>query len=348
MTNYLLPEAKETIQKTLLTAKLIDGFWDRWRAHGIEDSAISEVRSNVITLERWVGIWQKHALENKQLAELFGKKQRVQEAEYYYRLSALYYNLIQWIFPKREEAKQRWFLECLETYRIADAFSLIETQYASIEIDGFECYGRIRIPKNPVGCVIIFNPLDSSKEELFTYETDFAERNLVTVSFDGPGQGETYTFGGLLGSRKRWMEFTDTIIDYASNLFPNLPLHLFGTSSGAAWAIYGSGNSKVTKSAAVSPATRIKELPGYFMERMNSVMEPNESILPDFEAVKFQKPVFLFHGLKDVMVSTQDMVNLYERFPQGKRYMEFADEGHCCNYKLNEIRKLSKLWFMDK
>jgi hypothetical protein len=346
----LLHNAARTIQITLFTARMFDGFWDRWRGHGAEETAIQEVLASVTKLEDWVIAWEKQALRNRGLAESYKNNRRIREAEYYYRLSALYYNLIQWIYPERSEEKTKWFIKCAELFREADAISPIETKYETLDIDGCKCHGRIRIPKAPVGCIIIINPLDSSKEELFTYEMDFIQENFITISFDGPGQGETFTFEGMKGTRRRWEQFINWVIDFAAELFPDLPLHLFGTSSGASWTLYGIRHPKIKKAVAVSPAIASDEipLPEYFLQRMSCVLEENESIIYDFEPIIEAKPVFVFHGLQDVMIPTPKIQELYALLPNGKQYKMYEEEGHCCNFKLSEVRKLSMLWYKSK
>ena len=340
---------KTTIQKTLMTARLFSGFWDRWSVHGVEDHVVSEIRPQLGNLEVWTDHFNKSGQLNENLAHSFYEKHLVNEAEYYYRLSALYYNLNQWIYPKQNDDKTYWFQKCLISIRKADAISSIDTRYVSIEISNHTCFGRVRLPANPVGCIIIVNPIDSSKEELFKYEMDFIRQNFITISFDGPGQGETYTFQGLKATQKRWMDFTDTVIEYAWSLFPDIPLYLFGTSSGASWAIYGSCNPKVTKAVAVSPAIRSEgiDLPAYFIERMNSVIEDKETILPNLHQFNIHKPIFMFHGALDVMTSSETIYNLYDRLPSDKKFLEYEGEGHCCNYKLEKIRKLSMMWYLE-
>jgi hypothetical protein len=347
MKENLLLDYVRIIQTTLFTARMIDGFWDRWRGHGAEYTAIQEVLASVTKLEDWVSAWENQALLAKDRANQYKNDLRIREAEYQYRLSALYYNLIQWIYPVQSEEKAAWFTKCIAVFHEADAISPVASRYETMEVDGYKCHGRIRIPEDPYGCIIILNPLDSSKEELFTYEMDFVQENFITISFDGPGQGETFTFEGMKGTRRRWEQFINRVIDFAAGLFPDLPLYLFGTSSGASWTLYGIRHPKITKAVAVSPAivSHQIQLPEYFFQRMSCVMEENESIIYDFEPYIDAKPVFLFHGLQDVMVPTPKVQELYALLPNGKQYKVYEEEGHCCNFKLSEVRRLSMLWY---
>jgi hypothetical protein len=337
-----------TIQKTLLTARIMEGFWDRWIVHGVKRDDIVRIRSTFSDTDKWVRGWEQLALEKKAEAERLESEQRVGQAEYLYRVAALYYNLIQWIFPTRGVEKEKWFRESLQLFHHADAISPFQTSYHNLPVADHVCNGRITGPRAARGCVIIVNPLDSSKEELFTYERDFVRAGFVTVSFDGPGQGETYTFSSLKGSLERWSEFINNVIDYTASEYPNFPIYLFGTSSGASWAIYGSKHPSVAKTVAVSPSfhTETIKLPDYFVERMESVLE-QKVFLPAIEMLPPTSHVCVVHGEKDVMVSHEDMVRLKNQLPLSI-WMTYQEEGHCCNYKLSEIRQWSIKWFDER
>jgi len=338
-----------TIEKTLLTANLFDGFWDRWIVHGVEKEDLVTIRSTISTKKEWIYSWESLANQKVLEARELVENKRVREAELKYRTAGLYYQLLQWLLPEANDEKIYWLNLSMRNFHEADRLSSRKTTYDMLHIDDELYFGRIRVPANPKGVVLIINPLDSAKEELFSYELDFLEKGFVTVSFDGPGQGQTYAYMGIKGTKNRYEKFIDSIIDYAVQHFSNLPVYLFGTSSGAAWALYGSCNPHVKKVVAVSPAfpSRKITLPDYFMERTIYVLEELNA-LPDFDSLDFNKPVLLVHGKQDVMVSDEEIHQLYQRLPKGERfYLEYEDEGHCCNYKLPEIRQYATLWFLN-
>jgi hypothetical protein len=340
------PSNPDTIMKTLLTARFIDGFWERWLAHGVEKKDLVKIRPYLTNKDNWIYQWQQLAQEKTETANELRQYENVKQAEYMYRVAGLYLNLIQWIFPERGGEKEKWFRESLRAFNQADSLSSIKTTYVFFEIEDRICEGRMRIPIHPKGCIVIVNPLDSSKEELFTYEMDFVNAGFATVSFDGPGQGETFAIHGLKATKERWIQFLNRVIDFATHTFPQLPIHLFGTSSGASWAIYGSCHPNVTNTVAVSPAFQAEKsvLPDYFIERMDAVLDSD--FLPAFEMFPQHSKILLFHGKKDVMVSDEDMYRLRDYLTNGK-LIEYEDEGHCCNFKLQHIRNLSMQWFME-
>ncbi|WP_180994102.1 alpha/beta hydrolase [Bacillus sp. Marseille-P3661] len=338
---------KSTIQKTLVTARLIEGFWDRWIAHGVDQQVACQAKYAIEDLNDWINYFSSVAEEHKMNAINYEEKGLTEKAELQYQFSGLYYNLVQWIFPERFEEKLNWYKQSLRMFAKADKISKISCHKESIHIGGRECAGRVRIPRNSKGSIIIINPIDSSKEELFTYEKHFLNLGFATVSFDGPGQGETFTLNGLKASTDRWNLFIDSIIAFTQQRLPQNPIFLFGTSSGASWAIKASQHPDVRKAVAVSPPVSNDPivLPNYFAERLKSILEHGPNIVPTIDELITSKPTLLFHGNNDVMVKNDDIYQLYNKLPYGKKLIEYENETHCCNGKLEEIREFSAQWF---
>ncbi len=343
------PNVNSTIPKTLMTAKLFAGFWDRWLAHGIEREVVDNAKHEMEDIKGWTTYFSSFGEEHFQIAqnnEVNGQKKK---AIKHYQLSGVYFNLNHWIFPDRLEEKIDWYKKSLDSFGNADRLFDIPCRYEAVSLDGTACPGRIRIPSQPKGSVIIINPIDSSKEELYSYENHFIELGYATFSFDGPGQGETFTLNGLKATTDRWSTFLDRVISLARKELPETEIYLFGTSSGANWSIMASNHPYVNRAIAVSPAVSVQiEMPDYFTERMHGILEHSTGMLPDIQELNTTKPILLFHGNKDVMVMDQDMYSLYDKLPDGKRLIEYADETHCCNNKLAEIRELADSWFRQE
>ncbi len=343
----MIPSIDGTIHKTLLTSVLQDGFWSRWFAHGIEPSILNSNRIALASLDGWISILSESALSHSLRAEEYKKKGNKSEAEQYYRLSGLYYCLIQWVYPAPDINKNAWHALVQNQFDKADALSDDLITVHKITINGRKHIGRVRVPVNSAGTVIIVNPIDSPKEELFSYEKDFAEAGFTVISFDGPGQGGSVFDKDNKASTESWGLFLNRIIEFSHRKFPSDPLHLFGTSSGAAWAIEGSQHPFISKSVAVSPPCGTQtEMPDYFKERMHHALEDfNSGFLPSPDKLELSKNVLLFHGKQDVMVKGSDIYDLYSRLENPKRLIEYEEAGHCCDEKLQEIRKRSIQWF---
>ncbi|MEK4844265.1 alpha/beta hydrolase [Bacillus sp. FSL W8-0183] len=345
----------KTIHRTLKTARLFDVFWERWLVHGLEENDLQGARPNIHSLEGWYRTWSKLAEDKEKRGRELEVLQNYREAEKTYRQAALYYILNYWIDPSYSDAKMGWYQKSLDFMRKADSLSDTTTVYPKLLLKNhITCSGRIRVPKNPKGVIIIVNPIDSTKEELYLYEMDFLQKGFITMSFDGPGQGETFMVNGVIGTRARWERFVHQVIDDAKKTYPHLPIYLFGISLAASWVLYGSSNKNVDKVVAVSPAVELERMnmPSYFMKRMECSCivddkdeEETERSIPKFDDIKYRAPVLVFYGSQDMMITKNEFSRLYENISSEKLLIEYKEEGHVCNHKLKEIRDIACSWF---
>ncbi|GAA0136338.1 hypothetical protein YSY43_31790 [Paenibacillus sp. YSY-4.3] len=339
--------ANQTIEKTISISFVFESFWDRWLGSGLPKPTVYELRQRVNGIEDWMEVLQSHADVHEQLAIKMLKQHLISEAEYFYRNAAMNYNLIQWMFPYTGPDKQMWYERCKCMHMEADKLAADMISKAEIQVEGKKCRGRVRIPKHPRGCVIILNPIDSSKEESIKYEIGFAREGFVTVSFDGPGQGETYVFNHCLATRRGWGLFVHEVIGFAAQQFPELPLHLFGTSFGGSWAIEGGSHSKIGRVAAVSPVLGGGIwMPDYFKERMSNVIEEGENFLVlNEESIERDRPMLLIHGRKDEWVKDEAIRSFYRRITADRLLIEYPDERHGCSFRMDDIIRAVSDWY---
>lgn len=339
-----------TLKKTILASIMSHGFWERWVTHGVDQEYVLQNRSKMSTLEGWISVLEAKAIEHFEAAKRFVYNGDFVQAELGYRTAGIYYDLIHWVFPVPEGDKVIWYLKCLDMVKSADNFSSDLISYHELTIDGKVHVGRVRVPYDAVsGVVIICAPIDSAKEEMFTYEMDFAREGFAVVSFDGTGQGETLILHGHKASPVTWYKFTKELVLFTNSLFPHLPIHTFGTSSGGSWAIQTSRHPLVHKVVAVSPAPKAiidEGLPDYFQERLRNILEDfYKGSLPSVDYVSDIKDIIVFHGAKDLLLDGDEVLDFFNHMSQEKRYVLYEDEGHCCNFKLPEIRHRSSNWF---
>jgi hypothetical protein len=339
----------KTIKEALMAALLIDGFWDRWIAHGVKKEDLQQIRSRFVSIDGWTSGWSEQAENKQREAALLEKNGQFSKAMEAYKTAALYYQLAQWIYGVADSRKKDYLQKSVQLLQKADRFADYHVQYEKLLLGDSHCRGRILSPiTTPFGVVIMLNPIDSAKEELYSYEHDFVSQGFVVFNFDGPGQGETLLFEGQFASRTNWERYIDALIKLAETQFADLPIFVFGTSSGAAWTVYASQKSSIKKAVAVSPAfaDEKKPLPPYFVNRFKAVTA-GSNFIPNIKKVKVEAPVMLVHGKQDVLVSVENMRLLYAQLPSGKRWLEYEGEGHCCNFKLGEIRVIASDWFKE-
>lgn len=340
----------EIIEKTILASVMDNGFWHRWIVHGIDETYIKSSISKMINVKGWTETLASKALEHSNLAKNYEESGDLPQAEYHFCKASIYYNLAQWVFPEPNKVRAEWYNRCLEQFDLADMVSEDSISRHTLAIEGKNYGGRLRIPNGELsGVVILIIPTDSTKEEFYLYEQDFAKEGFVVISFDGPGQGETLLLNGHKADIESWEQFTKGVIEFSWANFPDLPLNLFGTSSGGAWAIESSKNPLVSKTSIVSPPPKFKNsirLPDYFRERMENMLVDFEiGNLPTFDNAEEIGNILMFHGGKDLLVNEEELIELFNRFSPEKRFITYENEGHCCNFKLAEIRHRTSNWF---
>ncbi|WP_157756226.1 alpha/beta hydrolase [Paenibacillus crassostreae] len=333
----------------MMVGFLFPDFWDRWMTHGIQKKTVYELRQRINSLEDWITIIQKHANDYDQLAKRVLNQYLFSEAAYYYRITAMNMNLIQWIFPEIGYEKQQWYQRCKDMNQLADELEVDEIKNVIIQVERNHCYGRMRVPEQPRGCVIIVSPIDSSKEEFITFEEHFARNGFATISFDGPGQGETYIINQFKSTLHRWGLFMNEVIDFAASEFPRVPLHLFGISSGGSWAIQGSSHPKVSGAAVVSPLIdQDIKMPDYYKERLSYITDNDENTsVPNLQEFNQVSPILFFSGMKDDIAKTDRLYDLYNKLPLEKQLIEYEDEKHYCFNRMSDILDITADWYIQ-
>ncbi|MGI0090665.1 MAG: alpha/beta hydrolase family protein [Nitrososphaerales archaeon] len=118
-----------------------------------------------------------------------------------------YHNL-----PLKSEAIKRR----LENYEKSAPLLDPPSQRIEIPFEGIMLSGNLRFPKSDKGikkvpCAILIGGLESAKEGFYTFENLCLARGLATLSFDGPGQGETHS---KMKARPDFEKATSAVIDF--------------------------------------------------------------------------------------------------------------------------------------
>jgi dipeptidyl aminopeptidase/acylaminoacyl peptidase len=90
--------------------------------------------------------------------------------------------------------KERVDRKAWECYRRAAPHFRPPAERIAVSFAGSHLVGYLRLPlgEKRAPCVIIIAGMDSRKEEMYGLENEFLARGMATVTYDGPGQGETW------------------------------------------------------------------------------------------------------------------------------------------------------------
>lgn len=184
--------------------------WGRLLLDGIPFADMLQARDRPDN-ESWLEYWMNRAAEyeelgDKALAEGHGRT----AGEYFYIGSlAAQYGQFLWFGPERAVGQERK----AELYRKAAPLLDPPAEPVDLTVDGVPLRAYLRLPKTTGRhpAVVMLGGLESTKEESRQMEDLVLDRGMATVTFDGPGQGDTFAHRELSGDFER---FTSAVIDY--------------------------------------------------------------------------------------------------------------------------------------
>ncbi len=177
--------------KRILSAK--EHWAGRMVTNGVPLSDFLDVTNNVSVWKDWCKTWSKKGDLHRELGDAAISENKTISAAEHLRTAAVCYHFGRFLFVDFPEEMREAHQKSVECYNKALPLFNPSGKRLSIPYEGKHLYGNLRVPKShfvrpPV--VILILGLDSTKEEMFTYESVFLERGIATFSFDGPGQGE--------------------------------------------------------------------------------------------------------------------------------------------------------------
>jgi 2,6-dihydroxypseudooxynicotine hydrolase len=175
-------------------AYLWENITDRFLAEGAVYRELRDLRARIQHLEDWPSAWADMAQQTERRAEQSLATSAVQSAANDYWRASIYYFFSQFLLWSNLEAKQSLLSSCVRNFRIASKLFDIPQQPIEIPFRGITMPGYLRLPpgvhKPPL--VLLLNGLDTTKEEQLVIGNLCIQRGLATLTFDGPGSGETF------------------------------------------------------------------------------------------------------------------------------------------------------------
>jgi dipeptidyl aminopeptidase/acylaminoacyl peptidase len=192
----------------------------RLTVNGVMYADFNDVTSAISHWDEWCGAWSARA----QVHEDLGRKaladgQSVSAGEHLMRASVTYH-FAKYLFVQDMKQLRAAHAKAVECLTLALPHLDPPGERVLIPYEGKYLAGVLRKPKNvkrpPV--VLMTMGLDSTKEELVTFEQNFLERGMAILAFDGPGQGEAeYDFPirpdyeAVAGTVIDWLETRDDV-----------------------------------------------------------------------------------------------------------------------------------------
>jgi 2,6-dihydroxypseudooxynicotine hydrolase len=240
--------------KDQLVSEAISHWAPRFTTNGVSVSDFTRVTNSVDKWADWADAWGTAGQVIEDLGREALRENRLLSAGTHLSQAAVYYHFGKFVYvdyPEKMKALHERAVKCLN-----DALPYLSPAAERVEITykNFPMPGILRKPLNvqspPI--VIMASGLDSTKEELRSTEALFLERGLATLSFDGPGQGESEYALPIEGA---WENVATAVVDYlmTRNDIDHQRIGVWGVSLGGYYAPrMASGEKRIKACAALA------------------------------------------------------------------------------------------------
>jgi 2,6-dihydroxypseudooxynicotine hydrolase len=196
----------------------------RFTVNGVAPSDFHDVLSSLTSWDDWCGAWSERAKVHEYLGhEALEGKCFISAAEHLSR-AAVTYHFAKYLFVQDMAQLRAAHAKAVECLDAALPYLDPPGMRVLIPFEGKHLAGTLRLPRHVQGgcppLVLMTMGLDSTKEELLTFEMNFLDRGMAILAFDGPGQGEAeydfairHDYENVVAQVIDWVEANVTEVD---------------------------------------------------------------------------------------------------------------------------------------
>ncbi len=168
------------------------GFISRFTVNGVHASDFQDVVGSLEHWDQWCAAWSARAAIHEGMGKAaLAERQFASAAEHLSRAAATYH-FAKYLFVQDMDQHRVAHGHAVECLTLALPHLSPPGERVLIPYKGTTLVGLLRKPvgvkKPPV--VFMTMGLDSTKEELLTFQTNYTDRGMAILAVDGPGQGE--------------------------------------------------------------------------------------------------------------------------------------------------------------
>ncbi len=333
----------------------------RFLANGIEPYDYDTTTARISSIDQWLDEWTKTADGHAAAADKAEREGHLVTAANYRRLAAtcLHFGHFNAVRPR-----DKWIAaqnRKVELYKKALPFLDPPAERVEIPFEKITLPAHVRKPRGverpPVA--IFFSGLDSTKEEAFTFENVLLARGLATVTFDGPGQGETWA---KMPGRVDWEKAPMAVVDWIEkrrDLDADRIVTL-GVSLGGYFAPrHACLDPRVKACAAIGGrfdqedrdlTDELHSLRFFHFWNVPGAAEARplmKASTLDGIIQKMDRPLLVVHGAKDNIAAPENAHRMVERAPNAT-WALYEEGNHVCNNIPHIYRTMVADWLRDK
>lgn len=355
MTGPLAPE--DYIAPTYLltsVADFADSITERGLADGLIYRDIRRVKQDVADWKDWGDYWAERALEHEAAGDASLAGGHSLTAGQHFARASLCAHYGQFLLFEYPEVKER--ISELKVRLFAKAAPLISSPAERIDIPS--SFGILpaflRLPLEgsaPLPCVVHVGGLDAAKEDAYQFSNLCLDRGLAILTFDGPGQGETFYAGMRMG--EGWHMAVSAVIGYLetrSEIDPGR-IGMIGRSTGGFLAARATATDKRVQALAVWSAmydlAAFDDIPPLVQDGYRFITE-SPDLASAKEAMRFVNmegfaeqitcPMYVLHGGRDNIAPPYNAHRLVAE-AKGPTTLSFYEDSIHCNHDVAHIER---------
>lgn len=335
----------------------------RFVANGIPLTDFQEVTASIERWEDWCSAWTKRAEVHEEMGRTALSQGCGLSAGEHLTTAGICYHFAKFLFVNNILQMRETHMKAVNCRNLALPHLNPPGERVEIPYQGKSLAGILRRPHNTEipSVVILAMGLDSSKEEMGAYEQLFLDRNLATLTFDGPGQGEgEYDFG----IRHDYEVPIEAVVNHieSRNDLDAKRIGLWGVSLGGYYVPRAAAYEKRIKACiglsgpydwgAVWDSLPILTRDA-FRVRSHSTNEEEARLLAlKFSlkgvAQKISCPIFIVAGKLDRLISYKDAERLAEEVSGPVELLIIEDGNHVANNRAYRYRLQTADWMAEQ
>jgi len=340
-------------------------FLSRFTVNGVAASDFDDLINKITAWKDWCREWSERASVHEAMGrDALARKQYVSAADHLTRASVTYH-YAKYLFVQDMEQMKAAHKKAVECLDLALPHLNPPGERVMIPYEGKQLAGKLRLPKGvkrpPI--VLMTMGLDSTKEELLTFEQTFLDRGMAILAFDGPGQGEAeydfpirYDYENVVGPVIDWL------ITHRKEQVDTDRIGIWGISLGGYYAPRSAAFEKRIKAAIANCGpynwgALWDKLPGLtrdaYVQRSHS-KTIGEAKMKAFQlnlegvANKIECPLFVIAGGLDRLCPPEDAERLAREAKGETVLLVIPDGNHVAHNRAYKYRNQSADWMAEK
>jgi len=339
------------VSKSSVESAIDQGIY-RFLADGVQYRDLMDIRAATPDWSAWPQTWSQTATEAEKRGDSALERGATLTAATEFARASLYFHYGQYLLFDDLDTKKRIHDRKRDAFKRAAPLFDVPMERVSIPFDGVQMAAYLRVPPNfkKPPCVILLGGLDTTKEDYLSIADLCLRRGLATLTFDGPGQGETVF-------EMRWrkdferaifavLDFLETRAEIDANR-----IGIIGRSMGGHYAPKAAAMDKRIKALAAwgvmyhlrnLASVPARTLEGFiFVSGSRNLAEAEDfysSLDLSTYAPRIECPTLVVHGGLDAITPIDNATSLVKDLKGKVETLIWDDSIHCCHDRAHIVR----------